>query len=407
MGESPILPHSWHIVIDQAIHPDDVADDRSKPTRWRVRLRDDDGEVIGAGMLVGGEHVLTCAHVVVGVTLGVPPAAVGAPTVALTADLVGLPDQPSVPARVVPGGWVPPAEGRSGDVALLRLASSPAAGLPRSLTPVAADLRAPGLDLRVPARAQVRSVGPGHARPPNRSEGRVGATGSAGRGPWPDRRGQPWAASDRAGGSVFTLVAQDRNRAICGSDGSSWARSGERPSVVGTPAIPSGAAAAISRAVLNAVRAATAGARRARMKTSTGGPVAGPGRRGGRVTIAGHQRAQEVPGDRAADPPVVPHRHRHLQRSRPGFTGRFTIVKVEGAYSGHRDSGQVLRVPVRWTAHPRRRRSVDAAARKALQGKRGPDAKASSATDRWHLGRAVPRWAWPACGCSAGHGRRV
>ncbi|WP_170191954.1 S1 family peptidase [Saccharothrix syringae] len=77
--------------------------------RWRVRVRRGwDGPVLGAGVLVGPEHVLTCAHVVAGVEDPV-------------VDAVEVPGSPSCRARLVDGMCVPEADGPSGDVALLRL----------------------------------------------------------------------------------------------------------------------------------------------------------------------------------------------------------------------------------------------------------------------------------------------
>src|SRR4051794_13480127 len=37
---------------------------RRRPPQWRVRLLDTAGQIVGAGVLVDGDHVLTCAHVV-------------------------------------------------------------------------------------------------------------------------------------------------------------------------------------------------------------------------------------------------------------------------------------------------------------------------------------------------------
>jgi Trypsin-like peptidase domain len=85
---------------------------------WRVRLRAGaGGPVLGAGMLIGTEQVLTCAHVVEGYAADGPSGRPG-----LVADLVGW-DGRQVPARVLPGYWVPPTADGSGDVALLELAA--------------------------------------------------------------------------------------------------------------------------------------------------------------------------------------------------------------------------------------------------------------------------------------------
>ncbi len=74
---------------------------------WRVRVLDADGGVLGAGVLLGETHVLTCAHVV-------PE---GADHV-----FVDRMRGPAVRADVVLSRWVPPLEDRRGDVALLDLA---------------------------------------------------------------------------------------------------------------------------------------------------------------------------------------------------------------------------------------------------------------------------------------------
>ncbi|WP_436494977.1 S1 family peptidase [Actinokineospora sp. HUAS TT18] len=77
---------------------------------WRVRVRDADGRVLGAGVLVDRARVLTCAHVVLGVQ-------------DLVVDLVALPGQPSSVARIAKDLCVPPTDDERGDVALLELDS--------------------------------------------------------------------------------------------------------------------------------------------------------------------------------------------------------------------------------------------------------------------------------------------
>ncbi|MFD7656323.1 trypsin-like peptidase domain-containing protein [Actinosynnema sp. NPDC059797] len=78
---------------------------------WRVRIRSGDGRrVLGAGVLVSPEHVLTCAHVVEHEEGD------------LVVDLIEVVGTPSSRARLVDGACVPEAEGPRGDVALLRLA---------------------------------------------------------------------------------------------------------------------------------------------------------------------------------------------------------------------------------------------------------------------------------------------
>jgi len=80
--------------------------------RWRVRLRDDLGRILGAGTMLDEQHLLTCAHVVENG---------GGPRTRVAVDFVGLPDAPSGTAHVVDGGWIPPADDERGDIALLRL----------------------------------------------------------------------------------------------------------------------------------------------------------------------------------------------------------------------------------------------------------------------------------------------
>ncbi|MEU4765619.1 serine protease [Actinosynnema sp. NPDC023794] len=75
---------------------------------WRLRIRDRDGAVLGAGVLLGDRTVLTCAHVL-------------PPDHEVVVDFVGQRDVPSALARVVPGCLVPPGDDQRGDVALLRL----------------------------------------------------------------------------------------------------------------------------------------------------------------------------------------------------------------------------------------------------------------------------------------------
>jgi hypothetical protein len=92
--------------------------------RWRVRIRDGSGAVLGAvlgaGVLLGGEYVLTCAHLV---------GAAGQVVV----ELPGLGSAPSVGAWVAPEWRVPPQDGQRGDVALLRLAHRPAGAVSATL----------------------------------------------------------------------------------------------------------------------------------------------------------------------------------------------------------------------------------------------------------------------------------
>ncbi|WP_433133447.1 trypsin-like peptidase domain-containing protein [Micromonospora sp. CA-240977] len=88
---------------------------------WPVRLRDQHGGVLGAGMALDDRHVLTCAHVVA--AAGDPSHAGAEPTWTVLADLVGQPGDPTVPAQVVAGCWWPPTSDGRDDIALLELAA--------------------------------------------------------------------------------------------------------------------------------------------------------------------------------------------------------------------------------------------------------------------------------------------
>jgi hypothetical protein len=76
---------------------------------WRVRIRDRGGAVLGAGVLLANEYVLTCAHVLTG------------PGDEVNIEFVGTGYSPGVKARPVPEWHIPPSAGHRGDVALLRL----------------------------------------------------------------------------------------------------------------------------------------------------------------------------------------------------------------------------------------------------------------------------------------------
>jgi serine/threonine-protein kinase PknG len=87
-----------------------------EPGRWLVRVRDADGVVLGAGILLGERHVLTCAHLLRSDThyLGIEVA----PHIDVVIDFVGSRPVASGTARVATGGWAPPDDG---DVVLLEL----------------------------------------------------------------------------------------------------------------------------------------------------------------------------------------------------------------------------------------------------------------------------------------------
>ncbi|MGA5129500.1 trypsin-like peptidase domain-containing protein [Streptomyces olivoreticuli] len=82
---------------------------------WRVRISTPGGDMLGAGILVGADSVLTCAHVI-------PWDGGPQPTAEVVAELVGVAGTPAVRARVAERCWVPELADSRGDVALLRLA---------------------------------------------------------------------------------------------------------------------------------------------------------------------------------------------------------------------------------------------------------------------------------------------
>ncbi|WP_093840351.1 S1 family peptidase [Streptomyces aidingensis] len=86
---------------------------RAAQDPWRVRIRcPAGGRVIGSGVLLGGDTVLTCAHVVPGRTATV------------TVEFPEIEGAPGSPATVRDGCWHPADEGR-GDLALLSVHRPP------------------------------------------------------------------------------------------------------------------------------------------------------------------------------------------------------------------------------------------------------------------------------------------
>ncbi|ARZ69586.1 serine protease [Streptomyces sp. HU2014] len=82
---------------------------------WRVRISTPGGGMLGAGILLGVDTVLTCAHVI-------PWDGGPDPADEVLVELVGVAGAPPVRARVAEGAWVPEQRDSRGDVALLRLA---------------------------------------------------------------------------------------------------------------------------------------------------------------------------------------------------------------------------------------------------------------------------------------------
>ncbi|MGH4000534.1 MAG: S1 family peptidase, partial [Pseudonocardiaceae bacterium] len=97
--------------------------------RWRVRVCDADGAVLGAGILLGTRHVLTCAHVL----RPDDPGSEDPPNSSVVIDFIGLPKVPSANARVTVDGWVPLDDSKGGDIALLELEAPQSSG---STTPL-------------------------------------------------------------------------------------------------------------------------------------------------------------------------------------------------------------------------------------------------------------------------------
>ncbi|MEO7195121.1 MAG: tetratricopeptide repeat protein [Pseudonocardiaceae bacterium] len=89
--------------------------------QWRVRVRDGDGAVLGAGILLGTRYVLTCAHVLLWSDAPDRGTANAVPDVEVIIDFVGLHPVRSARAKVTDGGWVPPNDTDGGDVVLLEL----------------------------------------------------------------------------------------------------------------------------------------------------------------------------------------------------------------------------------------------------------------------------------------------
>lgn len=76
---------------------------------WLVSLLDADGRAVGAGVLVGRGHVISCAHVIAD------------PTVAVPLRFPFLPGSPTCTARVIDQGWFPYTGVGGGDLAVLML----------------------------------------------------------------------------------------------------------------------------------------------------------------------------------------------------------------------------------------------------------------------------------------------
>jgi hypothetical protein len=105
---------------------------------WRVRVCGSDGAVYGAGVLVAGCSVLTCAHVVEH-ALGMDAERVR-PGVEVDVDLPMSPQFARHRARIAASGWMPAGADRCGDLAVLTLPDGAVRGI------------CPAVDLTVAAR---------------------------------------------------------------------------------------------------------------------------------------------------------------------------------------------------------------------------------------------------------------
>jgi serine/threonine-protein kinase PknG len=98
---------------------------------WRVRICDGHGAVLGAGILLGTRHVLTCAHVLLLVhdvsNEDAPP------NIEVVVEFVGLHPVRSARGQVAAGWWIAPDDINGGDIALLELDAAQPTG---SITPL-------------------------------------------------------------------------------------------------------------------------------------------------------------------------------------------------------------------------------------------------------------------------------
>jgi S1-C subfamily serine protease len=113
---------------------------------WRARVSGEH-RVVGAGILVASDLVLTCAHLISALLDTNPPGA--APTGQITVDFPGSTSRTRIGATVRADGWVPVDDDNGGDLALLALSAPP----PPDVRP--ARLRRSG----EPRRRRVRAFG--------------------------------------------------------------------------------------------------------------------------------------------------------------------------------------------------------------------------------------------------------
>ncbi|HET8851721.1 MAG TPA: serine protease, partial [Ktedonobacteraceae bacterium] len=89
-----------------------------------VRIRTANGQVVGAGFLVGERHILTCAHVI-SQAIGLPDSPADAPQGVISLDFPLVPPRTLLTASVVQ--WCPPLSDGQGDIACLELQDDPPA----------------------------------------------------------------------------------------------------------------------------------------------------------------------------------------------------------------------------------------------------------------------------------------
>ncbi len=87
--------------------------------RWRVRITDETGLVLGSGVLITANHVLTCAHVITG------PGVVDRPAAPVIVDFPGSRTGVTLLASVPGDGWFPAPDSGQGDIAVLELDGTP------------------------------------------------------------------------------------------------------------------------------------------------------------------------------------------------------------------------------------------------------------------------------------------
>ncbi|MFF6976327.1 NB-ARC domain-containing protein [Streptomyces sp. NPDC008343] len=99
--------------------------------RWSVRISATDGTICGAGVHLGQNLILTCAHVI---TDALRPGPRDAPDGQVLVEFLGTASPAPLPATVAEGGWWPVGERQEGDAAVLRLtAAAPTDAAPAPL----------------------------------------------------------------------------------------------------------------------------------------------------------------------------------------------------------------------------------------------------------------------------------